>query len=67
MKSLWNDNEAKLYQEDPLAMRVYSSRLLGIDPSLVLHGGGNTSVKAMAIDLFQILKKYFMLKAVDGI
>jgi len=28
-----------------LAQRVYSSRLLGVDPSLVLHGGGNTSVK----------------------
>jgi rhamnulose-1-phosphate aldolase/alcohol dehydrogenase len=28
-----------------LALRVYTSRLLGGDPSLVLHGGGNTSVK----------------------
>lgn len=44
MKSLWDDREAKQYQGD-LAMRVYTSRLLGRDPSLVLHGGGNTSVK----------------------
>ena len=28
-----------------LALRVYTSRLLGQDSSLVLHGGGNTSVK----------------------
>ena len=44
MKSLWNDDEASLYQGD-LGQRVYSSRLLGRDPALVLHGGGNTSVK----------------------
>jgi len=31
---------------EPLAMRTYSARLVGSDPSLVLHGGGNTSVKA---------------------
>ena len=30
---------------DDLAMRVYTSRLLGGDQDLVLHGGGNTSVK----------------------
>ena len=28
-----------------LALRVYTTRLLGRDPKLVLHGGGNTSVK----------------------
>jgi rhamnose utilization protein RhaD (predicted bifunctional aldolase and dehydrogenase)/NAD(P)-dependent dehydrogenase (short-subunit alcohol dehydrogenase family) len=44
MKSLWNEREAAAYQGD-LAQRVYSSRLLGRDPALVLHGGGNTSVK----------------------
>ena len=44
MKSLWNDDEASLYQGD-LGQRVYSSRLLGRDSTLVLHGGGNTSVK----------------------
>jgi rhamnose utilization protein RhaD (predicted bifunctional aldolase and dehydrogenase)/NAD(P)-dependent dehydrogenase (short-subunit alcohol dehydrogenase family) len=44
MKSLWNDAEAKSFKDD-LALRVYTSRLLGRDPSLVLHGGGNTSVK----------------------
>ena len=33
-----------------LALRVYSTRLLGQDPSLVLHGGGNTSVKTQVAD-----------------
>ena len=28
-----------------LALRVYTTRLLGGDPELVLHGGGNTSLK----------------------
>ena len=34
-----------------LAARVYTSRLLGRDPRLVLHGGGNTSVKTTMRDL----------------
>ena len=40
----WTNAEAEL-DGDELAQRVYTSRLLGSDPSLVLHGGGNTSVK----------------------
>lgn len=44
IKSLWDDREASKYQGD-LGLRVYTSRLLGRDKSLVLHGGGNTSVK----------------------
>lgn len=44
MQSLWRDSEAAEYQGD-LAQRVYTSRLLGRDKTLVLHGGGNTSVK----------------------
>jgi rhamnose utilization protein RhaD (predicted bifunctional aldolase and dehydrogenase)/NAD(P)-dependent dehydrogenase (short-subunit alcohol dehydrogenase family) len=44
MQSLWNDAEAASYRGD-LGLRVYTSRLLGRDRSLVLHGGGNTSVK----------------------
>jgi rhamnose utilization protein RhaD (predicted bifunctional aldolase and dehydrogenase)/NAD(P)-dependent dehydrogenase (short-subunit alcohol dehydrogenase family) len=34
-----------------LALRVYTTRLLGADPRLVLHGGGNTSVKTRTADL----------------
>jgi rhamnose utilization protein RhaD (predicted bifunctional aldolase and dehydrogenase)/NAD(P)-dependent dehydrogenase (short-subunit alcohol dehydrogenase family) len=44
MKSQWSDSEAAQYPGE-LGLRVYSSRLLGRDKSLVLHGGGNTSVK----------------------
>ena len=44
MNSLWSDQEAKEFPGD-LGQRVYTSRLLGRDKSLVLHGGGNTSVK----------------------
>jgi rhamnose utilization protein RhaD (predicted bifunctional aldolase and dehydrogenase)/NAD(P)-dependent dehydrogenase (short-subunit alcohol dehydrogenase family) len=49
-ENLWRDDEAVGYEGD-LALRVYSSRLLGRDPSLVLHGGGNTSVKIRETNL----------------
>jgi len=51
MKSLWNDAEAAQFS-GPLGLRVYTSRLLGRDKSLVLHGGGNTSVKLREKNLF---------------
>jgi len=59
MKSLWSAGEAADavarytragYPED-LAIRVYTTRLLGQVPALVLHGGGNTSVKTQWRDL----------------
>ncbi|MEQ9076326.1 MAG: bifunctional aldolase/short-chain dehydrogenase [Sandaracinaceae bacterium] len=49
MKSQWNDADAP---RDPLALRAYTSQLLGREPSLVLHGGGNTSVKLEVPDFF---------------
>lgn len=52
MKSAWNDDEARLCTEDPVTTRVYTSRLLGREPALVLHGGGNTSVKVREKDFF---------------
>jgi rhamnose utilization protein RhaD (predicted bifunctional aldolase and dehydrogenase)/NAD(P)-dependent dehydrogenase (short-subunit alcohol dehydrogenase family) len=59
MKSRWNDAEAARAVEErkpdvseALALRTYSARLLGADPSLVLHGGGNTSVKAQVKTIF---------------
>jgi rhamnose utilization protein RhaD (predicted bifunctional aldolase and dehydrogenase)/NAD(P)-dependent dehydrogenase (short-subunit alcohol dehydrogenase family) len=53
MKSLWSDAEAAQFEsQGPLGPRVYSSRLLGRDKSLVLHGGGNTSVKLAEKNLF---------------
>src|SRR5258705_13709683 len=50
MQSLWRDDEASTYRGD-LALRVYTSRLLGRDKTLVLHGGGNTSVKIRELNL----------------
>ena len=52
MENKWNDADAKAAIEkysdvaEDIALRVYTSRLIGADPSLVLHGGGNTSVKS---------------------
>src|SRR4249919_3161612 len=57
MKSSWVDRDADLaiarYAEVPseLALCVYTTRLLGADRKLVLHGGGNTSVKTRLADL----------------
>lgn len=51
MKSLWNNHEAEKLITD-LDLRVYTTQLLGQDPSLVLHGGGNTSVKSTVQNLF---------------
>jgi rhamnose utilization protein RhaD (predicted bifunctional aldolase and dehydrogenase)/NAD(P)-dependent dehydrogenase (short-subunit alcohol dehydrogenase family) len=59
MQSLWSDKDAEAVVarygasgvSRDLALRVYTSRLLGGDPALVLHGGGNTSVKTTANDL----------------
>src|SRR5882672_11085223 len=58
MKSRWSDDEARQFCEryaprwgEPLAMRVYTSRLIGADPDLVMHGGGNTSVKIVKENL----------------
>jgi rhamnose utilization protein RhaD (predicted bifunctional aldolase and dehydrogenase)/NAD(P)-dependent dehydrogenase (short-subunit alcohol dehydrogenase family) len=57
MQSAWNDSDADAaiatYQNlgRDLALRVYTTRLLGQDPRLVLHGGGNTSVKTRVADL----------------
>ena len=52
MESRWSDTEAAEYVArygprwgEPLALRVYTSRLIGRDPDLVMHGGGNTSLK----------------------
>ena len=59
MESRWSDRDAeaaierytKLGAPLDLALRVYSSRLLGVEPRLVIHGGGNTSVQTVMNDL----------------
>ena len=51
MNNLWSSAEAEGFPGD-MGQRVYSSRLLGRDESLVLHGGGNTSVKTVERNIF---------------
>jgi len=51
VKSRWNEDEAAAWGDD-LGLLTYASRLLGSDPSLVLHGGGNSSVKVVERDVF---------------
>jgi rhamnose utilization protein RhaD (predicted bifunctional aldolase and dehydrogenase)/NAD(P)-dependent dehydrogenase (short-subunit alcohol dehydrogenase family) len=51
VRSRWNDADADAFG-GPLGARVYTSRLLGAEPALVMHGGGNTSVKATGTDVF---------------
>ena len=58
MRSGWVDRDAetivahaaKSGVEHVLALRIYTTRLLGRDPTLALHGGGNTSLKTHAVD-----------------
>ena len=62
MKSLWNDTEAQAFSNDPLELRVYTSRLLGANPDLVLHGGGNTSVKLNQHNFFGDPEELLLVK-----
>jgi rhamnose utilization protein RhaD (predicted bifunctional aldolase and dehydrogenase)/NAD(P)-dependent dehydrogenase (short-subunit alcohol dehydrogenase family) len=60
MKSEWVDRDAEAMVADgaqsgigrDLALRIYTTRLLGRNPKLVLHGGGNTSLKTRMHDVF---------------
>ncbi len=54
MQNRWSEKEADEFVEryitkwgEDIALRTYSARLLGAEPYLVLHGGGNTSVKSI--------------------
>ena len=58
MRNRWlNQDASRLVAQyaprwgEDLALRTYSSRLLGAEESLVLHGGGNTSVKGYATNV----------------
>ena len=56
MENKWKDSSAKAAIEkyknvhEDIALRVYTSRLIGADSALVLHGGGNTSVKSRTLN-----------------
>ena len=52
MRNKWNDEDANKLGNNLLKLRVYSSQLLGREEDLVLHGGGNTSVKTKETNIF---------------
>jgi len=74
MKSAWSEREAQAIVDryalegigPDLALRIYSTRLLGGEPSLVLHGGGNTSIKALTTDLLGEVTEVVCVKASGG-
>ena len=76
MLNRWNDDHAAQCRSE-LALRAYSSRLLGADPALVLHGGGNTSLKApgdeilwvkgSGSDLAQVTEKDFTPLSIEPV
>jgi rhamnose utilization protein RhaD (predicted bifunctional aldolase and dehydrogenase)/NAD(P)-dependent dehydrogenase (short-subunit alcohol dehydrogenase family) len=74
MQSRWSDADAEVTVERyakagvnrDLALRVYTTRLLGGDPRLVLHGGGNTSVKTRLTDLNGDLVDVLCVKGSGG-
>jgi rhamnose utilization protein RhaD (predicted bifunctional aldolase and dehydrogenase)/NAD(P)-dependent dehydrogenase (short-subunit alcohol dehydrogenase family) len=61
MKSRWSEAEAAQFA-GPLGQRIYTSRLLGQEKSLVLHGGGNTSVKLRDKDVFGVEQDVLYVK-----
>ena len=70
MKSKWNNRDANLFInkykkkgiDKELALRIYTTQLLGNDPTVVLHGGGNTSVKSKVKTLFGDTKDVIYVK-----
>ena len=66
MQNLWSDTESASFSESDLAQRVYTSRLLGRDASLVMHGGGNTSVKSTVKDFFGDSVEVLYIKGSGG-
>ena len=70
MKNLWNDSKSldyiKYYKKfkvtKDLALRIYTTHLLGSEKKLVLHGGGNTSVKTNYRNIFGEIKRAIYVK-----
>ncbi len=74
MKSGWVEHDAQAITDHyasqgvgaDLALRIYTTRLLGRDPKLVLHGGGNTSVKTALPDLLGETVEVLCIKGSGG-
>jgi len=72
MQNLWNDTDFQRFVKEQsnspeipseLAELVYASRLLGSESSLVIHGGGNTSVKCELADMVGNRAEVLLIKA----
>lgn len=61
MHSRWHEETAQACTT-PLQLRIYTSRLLGAEASLVLHGGGNTSVKVAEPNMFGDMETILYIK-----
>ncbi|MDB5660540.1 MAG: Short-chain dehydrogenase/reductase [Cypionkella sp.] len=62
MQNMWDEQEAS-QAASALDLRAYSSRLIGRDPAMVLHGGGNTSLKGSVADAFGVIQPVIWVKA----
>ncbi|MGE0180908.1 MAG: bifunctional aldolase/short-chain dehydrogenase [Parvularculaceae bacterium] len=70
MKNRWADKDAAAIIEscrkagvnEDVALRVYTSRLIGVEPELVIHGGGNTSVKTQMKDFLGVEQSVICVK-----
>ena len=70
MKNRWSDIEARRWirrgrsagLSEDVSLRIYTTRILGEDPQLVLHGGGNTSVKTILPDTLGQLTEVICVK-----
>ncbi|WP_170763148.1 bifunctional aldolase/short-chain dehydrogenase [Ruegeria lacuscaerulensis] len=58
----WRKNAGTDPADQELGERVYTSRLIGQNPDLLMHGGGNTSVKLRRPDLFGNLQRVLHVK-----
>ena len=70
MKNRWSDQDANQFLDQyaekwgaDLALRTYTTRLLGGEEALVLHGGGNTSLKGTFRNVFGQLTPALFIKA----
>ena len=58
----WRENHGVLECDHDLGERVYTSRLIGSNPDLVMHGGGNTSVKVNRKNIFGEIERVLHVK-----
>jgi rhamnose utilization protein RhaD (predicted bifunctional aldolase and dehydrogenase)/NAD(P)-dependent dehydrogenase (short-subunit alcohol dehydrogenase family) len=58
----WMDEAGRDAADRELALRVYTSRLIGQNPDLVMHGGGNTSLKVDRPDIFGVMRPVLHVK-----